>query len=291
MAETKQLQLVASNGRIPQSFKNFRTINVSRSGSDPNSPKVIHVALPKTVVIGRSLQSNIPEFSSSKSDDDTDAGASLSKNALLARENRRKKKQYIHGLEESLSSAKKENENLMAKLKEKDVVIESLKKEVLYFQSILANVKEISSLIKTVKQESTMPFTTSLSPAVNPLKRGSSDAFPEPCTKPKYQRLSESSGEMSCIFDEEEDLFNWIPQSPSSTSVIDTESFDLLSNFHEEDFEVLNGDFGQSTPEQTAKSIASTMPGVCLHVQNKRMSLEFCSSCASKALEKWAGEA
>lgn len=204
-----------------------------------------------------------------------------------------KKKRYINGLEESLAAAKKENENLESQLKEKDVVIENLKKEVTYFKSILANVQEISTLIRTVKQEASFTLTTSLPPAENPLKRYASDAFPEPCLKAKIQRLSESSGECSSIFDEEEDMYSWMPVSPSLTSTIDQESIELLSNFHERDLDLSVEDPLQpafEVPDAIA-SIASTIPGVCLHVQNKKMSLEFCSSCASKASEKWMVEA
>lgn len=210
----------------------------------------------------------------------------------MARENRLKKKRYINGLEESLAAAKKQNENLETQLKNKDAIIENLKKEVIYFKSILANVQEISSLIRTVKQETSLPLTTSLPPAENPLKRCASDAFSDTCFKPKVQRLSESSGECSSIFDEEEDMYSWMPLSPL-TSTIDQESIELLSNFNEGDLDLSVEDSLQpkfEVPDSVA-SIASTIPGVCLHVQNKKMSLEFCSSCASKALEKWMIEA
>jgi len=39
MPETTQVRLIAANARIPQNLKSYRTINVSQSGLDPNSPK------------------------------------------------------------------------------------------------------------------------------------------------------------------------------------------------------------------------------------------------------------
>lgn len=69
----------------------------------------------------------------------------------MARENRLKKKQYVTTLEESLSAARKENENLEVRLKERDTTILGLLEEVVYYKQSLANVKEISQLINAVR--------------------------------------------------------------------------------------------------------------------------------------------
>lgn len=289
MPDTKLIRLVTTNGGIPQSMKTFRTINVSQSGHDASSHKVIRVALPQHVILGRSSEDKIPDISSPRSDEDAD-GASLSKNALLARENRLKKKRYIHGLEENLSNARRENEHLVEKLKEKDDTIEKLQKEIEYFKSILANVQEISSLINTIKQESPIPISTSLSVSTYPLKRGAAQ-FPASYVskKMKLSRTSESSSGTSAVFDEDdygED--DWMPQSPMCSTQLDAESLDVLSNFSEEDINLFGDD--KVIPEPS-RQIPSLQAGVCLHVFNKKMSLEFCASCASRAQEKWSSQA
>ncbi|XP_057375168.1 uncharacterized protein LOC130696105 [Daphnia carinata] len=292
MPETKLIRLVSANGGIPQSMKTYRTINVTQMGSGRdtfNGPhhKVIRVALPQNVVLGRPAQDKIPDISSPRSDDDVD-GASLSKNALLARENRLKKKRYINGLEENLAVAKKENELLKDKLKEKDLTIDQLQKEISYFKSILANVQEISGLIKTIKQESHIPMSTSLRPSVHPMKRKSVAELPmiDDSKRIKIERTSESSSCMSAIHDDE-DSYDWMPSSPSCPTQLDAESLDVLSNFSEEDINL----FGDDTllPEPTRQTVPFSA-GICLHVFNKQMSLEFCAACATRAQEKWSSQ-
>lgn len=288
MPETKIVRLLTASGGIPQSMKTFRTINVSQSGQHSSSPqyKVIRVALPQNVVLEKSSQDKIPDISSPRSDEDVDS-ASLSKNALLARENRLKKKRYINGLEENLAGAKKENQFLMDKLKEKDATIDQLQKEILYFKSILANVQEISGLIKTIKQESHIPMSTSLRPTVYPMKRKSVVDLPSIHDKKmKMERMSESSSCMSAIHDDD-DSYDWMPSSPSCPTQLDAESLDVLSNFSEEDINL----FGDDTllPEPTSQT-APLPAGICLHVFNKQMSLEFCVACATRAQEKWSSQ-
>ena len=297
MSETKIIRLVSANGGIPQSMKTFRTINVSQmsgSGRDISNGalhKVIRVALPQNVMLGRPTQDKIPEISSPRSDEDVD-GASLSKNALLARENRLKKKRYINGLEENLSVAKKENEGLVGKLKEKDDTIEKLQKEILYFKSILANVQEISGLIKTIKQESPIPMSTSLSLTTYPLKRAAAE-LSAVCNvkKMKMERVSESSSCSSAIFDDD-DCYDWMPRSPSfnpsCSTQLDADSLDVLSNFSEEDINL----FGEDAviPTEPTQPPTPLKAGVCLHVFNKKVSLEFCATCATRAQEKWSSQ-
>ena len=267
MSETKLYRLVSTAGGIPQSMKTYRTINVTAGATNG---KVIRVAMPQLqqkIVLAKSPINNITPDSNDE-DRDTD-GAPLSKNAILARENRLKKKRYINGLEQSLATTKKENEVLIGKVKERDETIEQLNKEINYFKSVLANVREISSLINTIKGEPSfscgMPISTSLDA---PLAK-----------KMKLERVSESSSELSSIHEEDDN--NWMPLSPLPATPLDADSLDFLSNFSEEDMNL----FGDSSPT----TLGSFQPpaGVCLHVYNKKLSLEFCPSCATRAQEKW----
>lgn len=87
----------------------------------------------------------------------------MSKNAIAARENREKKKQYVSNLEQDLKRAEAENSK-------KDALIETFKKnqdalvtEVKYLRGCLANSAEISAVIKSVKNIPTFKqVTTSL---------------------------------------------------------------------------------------------------------------------------------
>jgi len=273
----RMIRLVSTNGGIPSSLKSFKTINVQSS----ERQKVIRVALPQNVIIGRSSQPTIPDKSTSGDDLD---GAPLSKNAQLARENRQKKKQYISGLEENLSKAQQQNEILSRELSERDTTIEKLRKEITYFKSILANVKEISSLVSTIKQDSAIPLSTSLRTS----KRRSSQSIPDSLVskKIKLDRCSESSGDISSLY-EDSDQFStndWMPLSPYEPSVLNTESFDALSNLSEEDMNLFPD---VSVPEDFN---FLSKAGVCLHVFNKKISLEFCPTCSTMAQENWEAE-
>lgn len=271
MSDTRLIRLVTARGDgIPQQMKTFRAITVS-GGSNG---KVYRVALPGPLqqqpqVLAKSSPKNIVD----SNDEDRDPEeAPLSKNALLARENRLKKKRYINGLEQSLATAKKENEALGVQLKEKDQTIASLRQEIVYFKSVLANVREISSLIKTIKGDSPscgMPISTSLD-------------YAPAAKKIKLERLSESSGDLSSIHEDDDD--NWMPQSPNPATPLDSDSLDVLSNFNEEDINL----FGDTLPPSDELANVPQAAGVCLHVFNKKLSLEFCPTCANRALEKWA---
>lgn len=277
MSEMKMIRLVSTNGGIPSSLKSFKTINVQSS----DRQKVIRVALPQNVIIGRSSQPTIPEKSTSGDGLD---GVSLSKNAQLARENRQKKKQYISGLEEKLSKAQRQNETLSKELSERDTTIDKLTKEITYFKSILANVKEISSLVSTIKQDTNIPLYTSLRGSKRSCSQSDSDFMVS--KKTKIDRCSESSGGLSSLH-EESDQFSindWTPQSPYEPSFFNAESFDTLSNMSEEDMNLfpdvnLPGDF-----DDLPKA------GVCLHVSNKKISLEFCPTCSTMAQANWEAE-
>jgi len=278
---TKLIRLINLQGGIPSNLKMYKTINVSQIGGLPSN-KVIRVVLPQQQVISEKTtqDNNIPDFSS-KCAEDSD-GAPLSKNAMLARENRLKKKRYINGLQDSLSTAKKENETLHKKLGERDETIKKLQKEIVYFKSILANVQEISSLINTIQQDTHIPMSTSL--GLSSLKRSRLEMQDEVLPKKmKIDRLSESSGELSSIHEDDTiGLDDWMPSSPQPSRHLDADSLELFNNFSEDDFV-------ESTSTGMDAAIAAVpKAGVCLHVFNKKVSLEFCSSCAIQAQEKWS---
>jgi hypothetical protein len=104
--------------------------------------------------------------------------------------------------------------------------------------------------------------------------------------KIKMERTSESSSGTSTIHDED-DCYDWMPSSPMCPTQLDAESLDVLSNFSEEDINL----FGDDTllPETTRQAVPLPA-GVCLHVFNKQMSLEFCVTCATRAQEKWSAQ-
>lgn len=82
------------------------------------------------------------------------------RNALMARENRRKKKEHLENLQKNVDDAVNENKKLKKMLRVRNNTIAKLNQESLYLRSILANKTEIMSLLKTIQGNRT-PITSS----------------------------------------------------------------------------------------------------------------------------------
>lgn len=74
----------------------------------------------------------------------------LNKNALMARENRLRKKAYLEKLENKLSFYQQENKNLVNIIKKQTIDIKRLSSEVAYLKSVLNNNTSITALLKTI---------------------------------------------------------------------------------------------------------------------------------------------
>ncbi|XP_069698699.1 CREB/ATF bZIP transcription factor-like [Periplaneta americana] len=84
-----------------------------------------------------------------------------SKNAIMARNNRMKKKHFVESLQKDVARLSDENAKLRETLKCQSNVMNSLTKEVGYLKSVLANSNEIGVLLKSVTKTG-LPFTSSL---------------------------------------------------------------------------------------------------------------------------------
>lgn len=82
------------------------------------------------------------------------------RNALMARENRRKKKEHLENLQKNVHETQHENKKLKKMLRIRNATIAKLTQESLYLRSILANKTEIMSLLKTIQGNRT-PITSS----------------------------------------------------------------------------------------------------------------------------------
>lgn len=73
-----------------------------------------------------------------------------SKNALMARENRLKKKLYVHKLEKEVTDLKNDNKKLTSVIKEQSNLVMELNREVKYLKSVIANSGDIKKLIRNI---------------------------------------------------------------------------------------------------------------------------------------------
>lgn len=74
----------------------------------------------------------------------------LNRNALMARENRLKKKVYLEKVENKLSFYQQENKNLLNAIKKQNIDIKRLSGEVSHLRSVLNNNTSITALLKTI---------------------------------------------------------------------------------------------------------------------------------------------
>jgi hypothetical protein len=74
----------------------------------------------------------------------------LSKNAIMARENRLKKKLYVSNLEKEVAKLRHDNGNFTKVIENQSLLLPDLKKEIKYLKSVIANSTDIGHLIKSV---------------------------------------------------------------------------------------------------------------------------------------------
>jgi hypothetical protein len=113
------------------------------------------------------------------------------KNAMAARANRQKKKEYVVGLENQITSLYTENETLKDKCTKMEGEMTSLKKEVAYLRSVLANDSALSSVLSGLCNVKDVRFSSSFVGGKRGRegKNNGSDTSPSlPVTKKVIQR-------------------------------------------------------------------------------------------------------
>jgi hypothetical protein len=259
MSETGVIKIVAAEGTgIPRTLKTYRSINVQ---PQPNGRgKVISVAVPQNIILGKSLSQ--PSLEQSSRSVEHVGDVPLSENSILSRGNRRKRKQYGASLESNLSAAKIDD-GAQSQLKERNETIGGFEQEVAHLKSVLGNAGEISGLLFTMRHSNPLTITPSSDP---------------PAKKMKLDCLSESSGYCCSLFDDADfDLSEWLP-STFQDLIWDA---DPSTDLHSCELPFLD-------PLPSSKF---NRAGACFDVLDKKISLELCSSCSSEALENWAMQA
>ncbi|XP_028899837.2 uncharacterized protein LOC105218124 isoform X2 [Zeugodacus cucurbitae] len=190
------------------------------------------------------------------------------RNALLARENRRKKKAHLEAMEKELEETRAANKQLKKALKQQMKAVGQLQREKRYFQSVIANHKEIENLIKALNVRMHVQQT----PAV------SSPMLSSPAHSYASQHLCQSPS----ILQQSSSVENseWNGASTSETSEND---FLPSSSFDETWADLLCEDFGTKgltklttvggehsyadVDQVPALENTETDAGICLHIR------------------------
>ncbi|KAI4459615.1 bzip transcription factor [Holotrichia oblita] len=192
----------------------------------------------------------------------------FTKNAVMARQNRLRKKKYMQDLESQVSKLKHENKSLSSILNNQSKLIVELRRELKYTKSVLANSSDISKLLRLINNNTGMSVSTSLN---------SSLSLTSNCLSKKGTRAS--VGE--------------------ATDLDDSLLIPDLGLFYEDFNEAAVGIKGTITEPRhsnialkehnyTTLDCHDEDAGVCLHVSKHRVSLEFCSICSNNAVDTWS---
>ena len=167
------------------------------------------------------------------------------KNAENARENRRKKKIYIEGLEKEVGQLRSERNTLMGKSNQLEKKVDELENEVDYLKSILANQSMLSKLISNVSKMPGVSLSTSFcSSRKSSLKDNKSSLKDNnvECEKENTVSTRSSSRKRAC-------------------------------------------DSQPATIAKRGRGGTIATGGVCLHVKQSKVSIEFCHHCSKMAQE------
>lgn len=165
------------------------------------------------------------------------------KNAIAARENRQKKKNYLQNLENEAAKLREENETLKNKTKEQQNSIEKLADEVDYLKSVIANQSTISLLLKNIATTPGISLSSSILSGNSSPQPDKEKVVDGEITRRRYSTRKRPSAQEPSVEDGAK-----IPRTSRSTTTSVNE----------------NG-------------------GVCLHVRQNKVSLELCSQCSKKS--------
>ena len=182
----------------------------------------------------------------------TSVGKCKSKSAIAAKENREKKKKYISTLESSVKGLASENKTLKSQVGQLDDEVEKLRLEVDYLKSVLANQSTLSRLLDNI------PGVTSVS------LRSNEDS----CCQVKGKKSKKR--ERSQDFEGSESVTNSSKTKKRKLSDHDYANNGVVSH-------------SVSDSRQLAGSTPALGGGVCLHVADEEVSLEFCAECSRRA--------
>lgn len=264
----------------------------------------------------RLSRSSAGSYLISKSDKDGKNGRNMpvkrqkcfSKNAVLARLNREKKKQYISSLENANENLQKQNSRILQKVDSQEKVIKALKYEVLYLKSLLANSKEISEILKSIGHSTGLPVTSSLrsftsdGEAETTGVHGSTPVKDIFIMQPEVKRAPPGSNfpilkdvNLGYFSSDDDDLLSYGSEKHSFSEscldihdsfLIDTD-FDLNKSMFESSFDpIFNNELNMKEEEPVKSKVFPEVKcdvGLCLHVNKKKISVELCAICNSRA--------
>ncbi|XP_055851051.1 uncharacterized protein LOC129915511 isoform X2 [Episyrphus balteatus] len=267
-------------------------------------------AYKKTCEISKRLSENLSSSSSSESDSDSDYDGILSssasqysnstgskstttttvqrlptrrpdpnvsnRNALLARENRRKKKEYLETLEKELDSMKHANKKLHKTLKKHVKLVKKLEHEKQYYKGLVSNQTGILDLVSVLHGKV-------------PPQMGAYSPKQSSCSPTDSNRSSSSNfDDQPFVYDFNDD--NDSDYSPYGGAADTTTNWDQLLGLNDDPLpDEAAGFFPMSRDVVCGEHNYYQSPpdsGVCLHSVEGTVSLENCLNCEKRPLQQ-----
>ncbi|XP_033736181.1 uncharacterized protein LOC117324438 [Pecten maximus] len=205
-------------------------------------------------------------------------GACMSKSAVAARENRKKKKKHTQELETTVEKLQTENTSLKTKNSVLQSSLDQLETEVKYLKSVIANQTTLAHLIGNIQNTPGVKFQTSLT-----VDRYNKENIKDindntvtrsvivPVESRKNKNENKQIGTMCTRYGKQR-------KDTSATSV----PKEIKPGKKDDQFEPCPSSTCTAEQNSNEKS-GQTTAGVCLHVSDGSVSLEFCANCASSA--------
>lgn len=203
------------------------------------------------------------------------------RNALLARENRKRKKEIMANLEKDVIFNKEQNKKLHKIIKTQDSQMKKMKKEINYLKSVLKNQTEIVSILKSLNakndiMENNRVLTESPKSSSDTLSCNTSDDGSKQTKDPFLASYIDdyflTDFEAENIATEWDEILKSPLISENDFSDIQTTGSSPFSEHNYSHYKLNQFD-------------ESGIPGVCLHINSGRVSLEYCSVCHHNAVD------
>jgi ATF/CREB family transcription factor len=227
------------------------------------------------------------------------------RNALLARENRKRKKEMMDSLEKTVSDLQVQNKKLLKMMKFKDTRTVKLEQEVRYLKSVIANRTEIMSVLNGLKSMPVKVPTTAAAAAAKEEKvkkevasshtngsdtascetfddNGSVKAMDDPFLPVITDDFLFTDLEVNTEWDE-------ILKNPfnSATDFSDIQKLDEIELLSPASSPMSEISTEHNYFERTSLMSNESPAGVCVHINSGRVSLEFCSTCHYNSTNSW----
>jgi hypothetical protein len=247
------------------------------------------------------------------------------RNALLARENRKRKKEIMETMEQTCGELEAENKRLLKMMKFKDAREKKLLREIQYLKSVIVSRTEIVSVLKSLPQLTAKPQAVAAAARKRSVEQQSMEckikqenaatAFASKASSVTLSTYSASDiedGTKQCddpflpaIIDEflftdlhldvatewDEILQNPFSSATDFTDIPKLDEISILSPPASSPLSDMSTDHNYSHLEDEVEKLSdhsdNDAPGVCIHVRRGKISLEFCSVCHYNATNAW----